>query len=68
MPHIGLSTNTEDANKVCLGVYVTYEMHKALSRTAVEQERTISAVVRLAIKEYIERYERDKYEKQKKNY
>ena len=56
MPNLGLMGCPSEDGKVCLGVYVSDSMHKALSRQAVEEDRTISAIVRIAIKEYLEKY------------
>lgn len=40
-------------DRVCLGVYVSADMHKELTKVARSKEITISVIVRTAIKQYL---------------
>lgn len=43
----------DTVKKICLGVHITEDMHKRLSKMAEEKEMTISVLVRIAIKELL---------------
>ena len=43
----------DTVKKICLGVHITEDMHKKLSKMAQEKEMTISVLVRIAIKEML---------------
>lgn len=60
MPNVGLAGCPSEDGKVCLGVYISDSLHKAVSRQAVAEDRTISAIVRIALKEYLEKYGENK--------
>ena len=40
-------------DKICLGVYVTNEMHSKLIALAKQENLSLSDIVRIALKEYL---------------
>lgn len=44
---------SKEKEKICLGVYITKELHSELSAVAQKKEIPISQIVRETLKEYV---------------
>lgn len=51
------SGRTPIKDRICLGVYITADMHDRLVGLAEERELTLSDIVRMALKDYLAKNE-----------